>query len=53
MGGKPSSGWGTSLLAWLFWEDVGLLGGITKLVTKEPIRKFTNKERIGIYTKWN
>ena len=47
MGGKPSSGGGTSLLAWMFWEDVGILSGmssykalgITKLVNRKPIRQ--------------
>ena len=55
MGDKPSNGGGTSLLAWLFWEDAGISGGmlsyealgITKLVIRKPIRqiRFIRKNR--------
>ena len=55
MGGKPLSGGGTSLLALLFWEDVGVLGvmlsyealGITKLVIGKLIKqiRFIRKNR--------
>ena len=48
MGGKPSNGRGTSLLVLLLWEDVSFVSGMlsykalgmTKLVTKKPIRQF-------------